>query len=115
MPTPVGGTIADGTYVLISETFYGQGCPQGEQDRNTWLVCGSVWQTVQELIQNGSTMANLYDINVTANGPSLQLQGTCGFTQSLTIQYDATPTTLTLYVGGGTGAGTGRVDVYQRQ
>ena len=116
MPVPTGGTIVDGTYVLASETYYGSPCLSPEQDRNTWLVCGSTWQTVQEYTpQGGTATLNTYNLNVTGNGTTLQLQGLCGFTQTATFQYDATPTTLTLYVGGGTMPGQGRVDLYTRQ
>ena len=116
MPIPPGGTIVDGTYVLAQETFYGAGCPQGEQDRNTWLVCGTTWQTAQEYTPVGSPVQDhWYNLNVNAVGTGLQVQGICGFTQNLTFHYDATPTTLTLYVGGGTAPGTGRVDLYNKQ
>jgi hypothetical protein len=116
MPVPVGGAIADGTYVLAQETFYGPGCPSGEQDRNTWLVCGATWQTAQEYTApSGTVEDHFYNLNVSVAGTSLMVHGICGFTQDLTFQYDATATTLTLYVGGGTGPGTGRVDLYTLQ
>lgn len=115
MPTPHGGTIADGTYLMTSATYYGMNCPQPEQDRNEWLVCGTTWQTVQESTATGAPKDNWFDLNVTATGTTLQLQGVCGFTQSISFPYDATPTTLTLYVGGSTTPGEGRVDVYTRQ
>jgi hypothetical protein len=35
--------------------------------------------------------------------------------ETIMFQYDATPTTLTLYVGGGMAAGSGRVDTYVKQ
>lgn len=115
MPTPKGGTIADGTYVMTAATYYGSTCPAPEQDRNKWLVCGTTWQTVQENNTNGTTTDHWYDLNVTSSGTMVQLQGVCGFTQSISFPYDATPTTLTLYVGGSTTPGEGRVDVYTRQ
>lgn len=115
LPMPKGGTIVDGTYVMTSAVYYGTNCPAAEQDRNKWLVCGSTWQTVQENDTNGTPMENWYNLNVTASGMTLQLQGVCGFTQSLTFQYDATPNTISLFVGGSTTPGEGRVDVYTRQ
>jgi hypothetical protein len=78
-------------------------------------VCGTNWQTAQELTQNGSTTLHTYNFNATQSGMGVQLQGLCGFTQTVPFQFDATPTTLTLYVGGGTGPGTGRVDLYTLQ
>ena len=116
MPTPSGGTIVDGSYMLQAEVFYGASCPPAEQDRNTWLICGSTWQTVQELTpQGGPVQTHWYNFNVTHSGANLTLNGVCGFNSTAPIQYDATPTTLTLYVGGGTGPGTGRVDRYVLQ
>ncbi len=119
MPTPVGGTIVDGKYVLMSSAFYGTPCPAPEQDRDTWYVCGTNWQAVQEnTLGTGMPMVHTYDANVTPTGTSsLSLQITCGtgMVETIMFQYDATPTTLTLYVGGGTGAGSGRVDTYMKQ
>jgi hypothetical protein len=116
-PTPVGGTIADGTYTLQSEVFYGPNCPAAEEDRNIWLICGSSWQTVQEFTPVGmATQTHWYNFTVTqTGGPNLNLAGVCGFTSTAPLMYDATPSTLTLYVGGGTTPGTGRVDTYVRQ
>ena len=118
MPTASGGAPVDGTYVLTSSTFFGSPCtPGGGQDRDTWLVCGSTWQTAQEhLGQGGPVSFNAYNLNVTPSGTSLQLDVLCGLPQMTTLSYpyDATPTSLTLYVGGG-GAGSGRVDVFTRQ
>jgi hypothetical protein len=119
MPTPIGGTIVDGTYVLMSSSFYGTPCPEPEQDRDTWFVCGTLWQAVQEnTLGTGTAMTHWYDANVTPMGAStLSLQITCGtpMIETIMFQYDATPTTLTLYVGGGTGTGSGRVDTYAKQ
>jgi len=42
-----GGATEDGTYVLVSSTFYGSGSLP-EADRITWLVCGTAWATAQE-------------------------------------------------------------------
>jgi hypothetical protein len=112
MPVPSGGTIVDGTYLLQSETFYGSPCSTPEQNRNTWLVCGSTWQTVQEHTpQGGSPQLSTFDLNVTHTGTNLQLQVLCGLPQMMTLNfpYDATPTTLTLYVS------SQQVDVYALQ
>jgi hypothetical protein len=111
-PAPKGGTIADGIYVLTSSVSYGATCPMPEQDRDTWLLCGTNWQTAQEhTMGTDPPQATSYDLVVTPAGASqVALQITCGGgLSSFTFGYDATPTTLTFYVGGG------RVDTYTRQ
>jgi hypothetical protein len=113
-PTPSGGTIADGTYVLTSSTYYGT-CPQPEQDRITWSVCGDTWQTAQESTINGQKTVQVVDAMVTQSGMNLSIHVVCGPMQTLTFGYDATPTTLTLFTWAPTSAPMGRVDVFARQ
>jgi hypothetical protein len=117
MPTPTGGTIVDGRYRLIASAFYGSPCPDPEDDRDTWLICGSVWQTAQELTAGTNPpVIHTYDGNVAPAGPdSLTVNLTCGVVTTYTIQYSAAPTSLTLFVGGGAAAGQGRVDTYTRE
>jgi hypothetical protein len=119
IPTAEGGTIVNGTYLLTASAFYGTPCPTPENDRDTWLVCGTTWQTAQEYTV-GTTMPtlNFLDANVTPmGGPNLSLQFACGLPmiETVTFQYTATPTTLILFVGGGMSAGMGRVDTYTLQ
>jgi hypothetical protein len=113
-PTPSGGTIADGTYVLTSSTYYGS-CPAPEQDRITWSICGGTWQTAQEGPVNGTTMVQLFDAVVSPSGNSLNIRLTCGQMQTTTFGFDATPTTLTLFTWAPTGTPNGRMDVFMRQ
>jgi len=117
MPTASGGTILDGTYVLTSTTFYGTPCAP-EQDRDTWLICGSTWQTAQEHTMTGSpTTIDTYNANAMSAGTTLQLTVLCGLPSMMTLNYpyDATPTSLTLYTGGGADPMSGRVDIFTRQ
>jgi hypothetical protein len=119
MPSPAGGTIRDGTYRLMTSAFYGSPCPAPEDDRDTWLICGSVWQTAQELTAGTNPpVIHTYDGNVTPDdeaGPgNLIVDLTCGVVTSYVIQYSATPTSLTLFVGGGMAPSQGRVDTYSR-
>ncbi len=117
IPTPAGGTIEDGTYVLTASAFYGTPCPAPEQDRDIWFVCGTTWQAVQELTA-GTSPAVTYTYEATATpagADSFTLNVTCPTATSVARQYTATPITLTLFVGDGTAAGTGRVDTYTRQ
>ena len=54
-PTPQGGPIQDGVYVLDSVTYYGATAghcvvtTSGKTERITWVVCGNDWQSVEEL------------------------------------------------------------------
>jgi hypothetical protein len=113
-PSPSGGTIADGTYVLTSSTWYGP-CPPAESDRITWLVCGSTWQTVQEGTINDDTSTTHTDAHVTSSGSLLTIDFNCGNTGTVTIGYDASPTMLVLYFAGTGGVTQGRVDTFTRQ
>lgn len=116
MPTASGGTVVDGTYVLTSSTYYGTLCTP-TQDRDTWLICGSTWQTTQEHGGGGAPVVDSYNLNVVPNGTNLELTVLCGLSQMtmLTYPYDATPTSLTLYAGGGSTSDSGRVDVFTRK
>jgi hypothetical protein len=111
-PTPTGGVIADGTYVLVSSRFHGP-CMLPESNRITWSVCGGAWSTVQESTIAGNTTTQHVDGDATLRGTVLALQTTCGTGVSSTA-FDATPTTLTLYYHG-FGLGTVRVDGFVRQ
>jgi hypothetical protein len=114
-PTPSGGMIEDGTYVLQSSSFYG-GCPAtGEYDRITWAICGSSWATVQE---SALTSGDHYlHINATAavGGSNVSLTLDCAppGTPGESFGFDATPGTLTLYVYS-YGSGEVRVDKFTR-
>ncbi len=117
IPTPAGGTILDGTYVLTASAFYGTPCPAPEQDRDIWYVCGNTWQAVQELTAGTSpAVTYTYESTIAPTGASsFTLDVTCPTVTSVMRQYTATPTTLTLFVGDTMGPGTGRVDTYTRQ
>lgn len=114
-PAPTGGVVVDGTYVLASSRFHGP-CAAPESDRIAWVACGSRWSTIQESTVGGITTTQHIDGDVVTRGTLLELMPTCGRpdVSRVTFDFDATPTTLTLYVHG-FGAGTVRVDVFVRQ
>ena len=119
VPAPVGGVIHDGTYRLISATFYADGsaCPTPETDGVVWDICGTSWQIAQNDAVNGSPQPPLVaNATVVATGSSLAITNSCGLTtQPITFGYDADPTSLRLHIGGGTTATSGRVDTFARQ
>jgi hypothetical protein len=114
-PTPSGGTIVDGRYRLVSSDFYGP-CPAAETDRIVWNICAGVWATVQESTIGGRVTTQLINGHVAISGTTLAFQSTCATTglPSATFDYDATPTTFTLYIHG-FGPGTLRVDRFVRE
>lgn len=109
-PTPTGGTIADGHYVLTATAYYGDdsGLCQTPVPKTDWLLCGTQWETAA----GGN---NGYNMNFTATVTSadVQLDRTCGGALSVKWQYDATPTTLTFYIPRGSGAT--QVDSFTKQ
>jgi hypothetical protein len=119
VPAPLGGVIHDGTYRLISATYYADGndCPEPETDGVTWDVCGASWQISQNDLVDGQAQSPLVaNATVVATGSSLAITLTCGLTIApLTFGYDADATTLRLHTGGGATATSGRVDTFALQ
>jgi hypothetical protein len=114
-PTPSGGLIADGTYLLHASRFYGL-CTGLDRQRITWVLCGDAWSTVQEDDIDGRTTTQNVDGNVAIGGTSFTFTPTCpaAGVPVTTFGYDATPTTLRIYVYG-YGTGRVRVDDFERQ
>jgi len=116
-PTPTGGTVTDGTYEMVSSTFYGSPCPVDDVERIVWDACGQNWATAEFVITAAVPMTRLY-INgtVTFEGGGVTLTPSCSTNgvNTTTFGYDATPTDLTLYVHGFQGGGV-RVDEFVRQ
>jgi hypothetical protein len=51
LPPAQGGTVDDGTYVLKSLTYYAGQCPPSpDVERITWVVCGTQWEIVEDLL-----------------------------------------------------------------
>ena len=119
VPAPVGGVIHDGTYKLISATYYAGGatCPTPETDGVVWDICGPSWQISQNDTVNGAPQpALIANATVVATGSTVAITLTCGLTsQPITFGYDADPNSLRLHIGGGTTATSGRVDTFARQ
>jgi hypothetical protein len=117
VPSPNGGTIADGIYVLERSRFYG-GCPTVEADRIVWQVCGSSWQTEQEVTMGMNTEDRTIDATVQINpaNATVAFDLTCApnGTPNETVGYFATPTSLSLFIYQ-YGPGIVRVDDLARQ
>ncbi|MGO9838651.1 MAG: hypothetical protein ACLP1X_31105 [Polyangiaceae bacterium] len=121
MPQPTGGSVTDGLYVLESMTYF-DACPAApDQSRAVWAVCGSTWQTAQEVpvtVAGADAGLELERVtaDVTLRGTEAHATATCTWplssAQPQTWSYDGTAGTLTLYISqnGGT-----RADFYARQ
>jgi hypothetical protein len=122
IPSPGGGAIEDGTYVLDAMTFYGT-CPaNAAHQRTNWIICGGSWQAVEEIERiAGSPDAGLVTERV---GVSMMLQSTsaagdvsCWFAPGtaptrVSWGYDAAAGRLSLYIPIAPGV---RVDSFIRQ
>jgi hypothetical protein len=114
VPVAHGGTIADGTYFLETTTYYGT-CPPPmliTQDRVTWIICGSQWESAQVIGTNSTN----YDVMVSpgdAGASSLALNIVCPRPVTIPWTYDVTPGHVSFFFPNGTG--TIEVDSYARQ
>jgi hypothetical protein len=117
-PTPQGGTIHDGLYVLTASSVYGS-CSELYQVSTAWAVCGESWQTHQEftMLEGGTAGSTIMDLTATtASVSAVSWHYTCGLLQpDIVVGYDATPTTLTLYVNGAGSSQATFVDTLTRQ
>lgn len=73
-PTAVGGSIADGHYVLTGVDYYNFNttCPQ-ETEKIDWVICGNQWETVQAVGNNTSH----FNVTALVQSPKLTLTVTC--------------------------------------
>jgi hypothetical protein len=91
-PSFVGGVIADGTYVLTSQTFYDYSSDAafvGQPLEFNLSVQGSVAQTSLSILDPSNAI-------ITTSGATLTFSDTCPDTEIQSRSYTATPTTLTL-------------------
>jgi hypothetical protein len=103
LPTFAGGTIADGTYDLVTmEEYSGVGGKSGKTGgtlRETIVVSGGVWQAA--VSANGGDVQHL-TARVTPAATTLSITATCGGAMPPSYGFDASATGLR--IGGATGA-----------
>ncbi len=121
-PTPAGGAIADGTYVLTADVVYGlaadAGDPQANVRRETWIISNvNAGMLTLDQIQVSGTAKDTSQGTVTFAGMTVSYTQTCpapgdGGDQGGMGKYTATATTFTLFTNelGGT-----RVRTYTKQ
>ena len=103
-PTPTGGTIADGTYELVSRVIYtgptGMTGPTGTKFRETAEIQstgpGALRLKAAITINGGPEQYPV--LLATLKGIHFDALPTCGGTLSLSVDFDATPTELKTYV-----------------
>jgi hypothetical protein len=105
-PAAGGGTVADGTYVLVKYQVYtgpgGQSGPTGSSLASTLALAGGTYQAVS--LTSGSTGEIRVNGAYATNGTKYTATTTCPGGAPTVVDYTADPTTLTQY--GATGANT---------
>ncbi len=95
-PSGTGGTIADGTYVLSSQTQYRKGECATATYRSTMTIDGPRWARVDESNAEASDSSGV----LTSNENLIGRISACGPTFP-PATYTATPTVLTIFNEGG--------------
>ena len=107
-PSPLGGSVVDGTYVLTQSTDYSVGdALVGQPTAGQMIIAGG---TIQSVLKDAKGGMVTVDASFTIMGTSLQQTGTCGFAGSFSQGFTATGTMLTLIQ-----ASPPFVDVFTRQ
>jgi len=117
LPAAEGGTIDDGTYVLKSVIYYAGQCPPSpDVQRITWVVCGTQWEIVEDLLSpdggaqivrlnlTRANQANMLGSNITCR-PGMQP------VMSEAQAYTASPGRFVVHVKTATGT---RIDAFTK-
>ena len=120
-PPAAGGTLASGTYVLTSSTYYPSStCTSWEPTAVTWVV-NATSDTAGTFQLSFGTAANAITetLSYTTDGTTLtslltcETADPCSVGSTAMVPYSATPTSLTIYLlNGACGA---HVDLYTKQ
>jgi hypothetical protein len=99
---PKGGAITEGVYRL---TAFAVAADASAGDPSTTYrqriaICGASMQVVKELASGGATLATYATTSIALSGATMTLTPSCGTFWDGANAYDATPTTLVLYVRG---------------
>ncbi len=121
IPTGTGGTIVDGTYTLISQTYYGSTACSSVPVNATLEIAGECVQEVSSTplpvtastthTVSGATITRTVtciDLGIDAGPPSLDFA---------TDTFTATPTTFTIFIknSGTSSPNSDRVETYQKR
>jgi hypothetical protein len=94
VPTPAGGTLSDGTYVLTSTTIYTALPFPGMKLRSVMQITGNTIQQVATM--NGDEKR--FTTSFTTAGSSIVMTDTCPARKTGTYTFTATPTELRMYL-----------------
>ena len=94
-PAATGGAIADGTYVLTESHFFGA-CSNGVLTETVVVSNGTVQSITTE--PDGTTQAKTVTYTLGQNPTTLVETQTCPSRITTTVRFDATPTTLTIFL-----------------
>ncbi|HEX7478680.1 MAG TPA: hypothetical protein VF331_12800 [Polyangiales bacterium] len=102
-PSPVGGTIADGTYVLSAATLYTG--PGGSTAASGGAFSGVFQIKGTTMLQVGTVSGKeeRYVTTFTTSGTTLSTNDTCPVAKSETHSFSANPTGFTVYDATGNG------------
>lgn len=108
MPSPAGGVIADGTYVLTSFEIYPPGSVDPFQRTETFVFAGG---TMESISRRDSGPEERRSATYSTSGTTWSVSLTCPGTQSVEFEYTATPTTFQIFE---IGADTNEVHTYTK-
>jgi hypothetical protein len=99
-PAAQGGTIADGTYVLMGQTWHGQSEPFSVTLPGVRVqIAGTSWQEVEGAAGNAINPPRRRTNQLAASGTTLTLTRTCPSAGAPeTMEYTAEGDVLTLYI-----------------
>lgn len=99
-PTPQGGTIVPGTYVLVAVTTYvgagGTSGPTGRTHRGMITSDATTYTSLEETTAATTTTLRQAG-SYTITGVAVNATETCPSTNAFTLNFDATPTQFILY------------------
>ena len=121
IPTGTGGTIVDGTYTLISQTYYGSTTCPSTPINGTLEIEGACVQEVTStpIVVTASTLHMVAGATITRTVTCLDLGIDAGplTVDFATDTFTATPTTFTIFIknSGTSSPNPNRVETYQKR
>jgi hypothetical protein len=122
IPAGTGGTIVDGTYTLISQTYYGSTTCSSTPINATLEIAGACIQEVTNtpILATASTLHTVAGATITRTVTCIDLVGVDAGTFTVdfaTNTFTATPTTFTIFIknSGTSSPNPDRVETYQKR